>query len=75
MKYSSNPKTSKGLSLQLPAYMKADSAQYGLLLVLIIRDEDEQKMHELYMQAVSLPHNRRTIIFVDARKKPSASKL
>lgn len=65
----------KSLTLQLQAYMNADNAQYGILLVLLIRDEDESKMQELCTQAASLPHNRRTIIFVDARKKPSASKL
>jgi hypothetical protein len=75
IKYTSNPKLKKGLTSQLSAYMSAEKAQYGILLVLKNRDNDDKKIDQLLQEAHSQPNNANTVIVVDAVPKKSASHL
>jgi hypothetical protein len=75
IKYTSNPKLKKGLTSQLGAYMSAEKAQYGILLVLKNRDNDDKKINQLLQEAHSQPNNANTVIVVDAVPKKSASHL
>lgn len=78
MKLSSNTQLEKGLSCQLPAYMQAENGQYGILLILLTHDKDISRVRRVVAQNNAAKANGdsvKDVIVIDARCKPSASKL
>lgn len=72
-KYSNNKKLEKGLSMQLPTYMAAESAVHGFYFILQVPGSD-CLLANVQAQANQLPSSVE-IVVADARPKPSASKL
>lgn len=78
LKRSSNKDMLHGYVSQLPAYMKAESAEYGIFM--IIKEDDKnneeiQKVLEYQRSLVSNGESSPVILVVDARPKKSASNL
>lgn len=78
MKLSSNSGLKKGFYNQLSAYLKAESSNYGVCLILIDKKCDQNRVANLKSQAINeglIEGEHREIISIDAFYKPSASKL
>jgi hypothetical protein len=78
-KLSNNPNLLHGYVTQLPEYMKSQKALYGIYVVLIVDgkqktnmlDQLKDKEEKRNKDDMSIPE----IIFVDARERPTASKM
>lgn len=78
MKLSSNTQLEKGLSSQLPAYMKSEKGHIGILMIILTHDRDLSRVSHLmnqYYTKVSDNYAMINLIIIDARNRSSASKL
>lgn len=76
-KKSSNASYIKGLTDQLPAYMKSNDSQLGYYFFFDY-DEDNKKIDNLYKKHNAMPKdisNRIKIVWIKVAKKQSASKI
>ena len=78
MKLSSNTQLEKGLTCQLPAYMQAEKGHYGILMILLTHDRDLNRVNQVLEQnslAKANGNSVKDVMVIDARFRPSASKL
>jgi hypothetical protein len=79
LKKENNPKLVHGLSKQLPTYMNSEEVSIGFFVIFDFGTKDILKLkEELKTQRIKLEKNKRIklrIIYIDARPKPSASKI
>lgn len=77
VKYTSNPALVRGFEKQLPDYNKAEKTTYSIYLVLQTTAFSEQVKTLQTAAALGTRLGRRVpqVIVIDARKKPSASKM
>lgn len=78
MKRSSNSSLYHGFEKQLPAYLRAEEAKYGIFLVLQMNTTQEtqlSKVQSMYEKIKDNPTNCLRLICVDVTQKPSASKI
>jgi len=78
MKRSSNSSLYHGFEKQLPAYLRAEEAKYGIFLVLQMNTTQEAQLSKVlssYDKIKDNPNNYLRLICIDATKKPSASKI
>ena len=78
MKLSTNNRLSHGCEKQLPAYLRAEGARYGILLVICLNKEVESELSKtkaIYQRVKDNPDNNLSLICVDATPKPSASQI
>mgnify|MGYP007056170499 CR=1 FL=1 len=78
MKLSTNGTLLHGFERQLPAYLRAEEAKYGICLVLQMKTTVEPQLERLKLLYGSIkdkPQNSLYLICVDATPKPSASKI
>jgi hypothetical protein len=70
IKYSKNQNLINGFEVQLPAYVKSESACAGIYLVIQVAENDKKLKMLEKLKGKHLPH----LMIVDGRIKPSASK-
>lgn len=77
VKLSSNGKYLEGLVSQLPTYLKAEGAQYGLFLLIKVGNHEEKlrRITNAHEQLRKDGHDIPDLVIIDAVKKLSASKL
>ncbi len=78
MKLSTNKKLSHGFEKQLPAYLRAEEACYGILLVICLSKDAESelvKTQGIYQRVKDDSNNNLTLICIDATPRPSASQI
>jgi len=78
IKRSGNQHILSGYTKQLPAYMKAENADYGIFIVIIEDNLHQKQIEQLEVERQALIDKNEyapDIILIDARPKPSASKL
>ena len=78
MKLSTSNRLSHGFEKQLPAYLRAEEARYGILLVICLNKEIESELFKtqaIYQRIKDNPENNLSLICVDATPKPSASQI
>ena len=77
-KLSTNSELLYGYQSQLPDYMKAQNAAYGLFVVVIVNSTKNQKRQIQQLRNLALKREEDSImneiIFVDAKEKSTASK-
>lgn len=78
MKLSANPQLKKGLSNQLPAYMLAEKGKLGILMIILTHNRDIPRVMRVVEQNNQAKNNGdvvKDVLVIDARLRPSASKL
>lgn len=78
IKTSTHPDLSHGLKKQLPTYMDSEKVYYGFFVIFDFGEKDITKLkNNLEIQRIDIEQNKCIkikILYVDANKKPSASK-
>jgi hypothetical protein len=79
LKKSSHPRLIHGLSDQLPTYMESEDVKLGFFIIFDFGDVDllqqKVKLEEKRIQLEKEKDIKIEIVFIDVRKKPSASKI
>lgn len=78
MKLAKSSQLMHGIDVQLPHYLKAESASKGIYMIIIASDRDEELVkifwNKIELQSIS-EVQKENIIVIDSRKRNSASKL
>ena len=79
IKKSTNPTLSHGLEKQLPVYMNAEKGIYGFFIIFDFGEKDisslKENLEKLSGEIENKGDMKIQIIYVDAKKKPSASQV
>lgn len=78
VKLAGNPQLFHGHEVQLPAYLSAENTESGIYMVFKSEDEDDnrcQKLEQFIQEKSENAPQSSELIIIDARKRPSASRL